>query len=84
MPQGWSVTACDFINKLILRKPTNRLGQNGAQDLKDHPWFKDFDWDSLFKKKLGSPFIPPVEDNFDAKYTNAEWKDANTEQMIQN
>jgi len=27
------------------------------------------------------PFIPPKEDNFDAKYTNSEWKDANTEQM---
>lgn len=24
---------------------------------------------------------PPEEDNFDAKYTNSEWKDANSEQM---
>jgi hypothetical protein len=47
--------------------------------LKEHPWFKDFDWDALFKKKIQSPFIPPMEDNFDAKYTNAEWKDANSE-----
>jgi hypothetical protein len=31
-----------------------------------------------------SPFIPPLsEDNFDAKYTNSEWKDANSEQMLQ-
>jgi hypothetical protein len=25
---------------------------------------------------------PPSEDNFDANYTNQEWKDANSEQMI--
>jgi hypothetical protein len=25
---------------------------------------------------------PPAEDNFDANYTNQEWKDANSEQMI--
>ena len=29
------------------------------------------------EKKLMSPFIPPKEDNFDAKYTNSEWKDNN-------
>ena len=26
---------------------------------------------------------PKNEDNFDAKYTNSEWKDANSEQMLQ-
>jgi len=52
--------------------------------VKEHVWFKDFDWDELFSKKKTSPFIPPQsEDNFDAKYTNSEWKDANTEQMQQ-
>jgi hypothetical protein len=35
-------------------------------------------------KKVKSPFIPPNEDNFDAKYTNSEWKDNSTEQMKQN
>ena len=31
---------------------------------------------------MKAPFTPPAsEDNFDAKYTMAEWKDANTEQM---
>jgi hypothetical protein len=29
IPTGWSMAAADFMNKLILRKPTNRLGQNG-------------------------------------------------------
>lgn len=43
---------------------------------------------------MQSPFIPPVikflskslqeGDNFDAKYTNADWKDANEEMMRNN
>ena len=33
---------------------------------------------------MPAPFIPPLnEENFDAKYTNSEWKDANSEQMLQ-
>lgn len=84
VPQNWSVAAADFINKLIQRKPANRLGLNGPQDVKDHVWFKNYPWDDLYHKRIKSPFIPPEADNFDHKYTNSEWKDANSEQMIQN
>jgi len=53
---------------------------NGPEEVKEHVWFKGIDWDKLYNKKITSPFIPPIaEDNFDAKYTNSEWKDANTE-----
>ena len=32
---------------------------------------------------MKAPFVPPLaEDNFDAKYTNSEWKDANSEAMV--
>ena len=42
----------------------------------EHPQFKNIDWAKLTKKDMKSPFIPPAEDNFDAEYTNDEWKDA--------
>mmetsp|Transcript_93450 Transcript_93450/g.128748 ORF Transcript_93450/g.128748 Transcript_93450/m.128748 type:complete len:121 (+) Transcript_93450:623-985(+) len=82
VPQNWTIPAADFINKLIQRKPANRLGLNGPQDVKDHLWFKNYPWEDLYNKRLKSPFIPPEADNFDQKYTNGEWKDANSEQMI--
>jgi hypothetical protein len=44
-------------------------------------WFRGYDWETLTSKRTKSAFIPPKEDNFDAKYTNSEWKDNNTEQM---
>ena len=85
IPPNWSIQAADFINKLIQRKPTSRLGLNGPKDVKEHSWFKDYDWDALYNKKFKAPFVPPcTEDNFDAKYTNSEWKDANSETMLQN
>ena len=52
--------AADFINKLIQRKPINRLGLNGAQDCKNHVWLQDFPWEKLNNRELLAPFLPPV------------------------
>ena len=32
----------DFINKLIKRKPEERFGKNGIEEIKNHHWFKIF------------------------------------------
>lgn len=45
IPDGWTIEGADFINRLIERKPTNRLGFNGAAEVKTHPWIKNFPWD---------------------------------------
>ena len=34
IPEGWSKESADFINKLIQRKPKNRLGLNGPEKVK--------------------------------------------------
>ena len=44
IPDGWSMEAADFINKLLQRKPANRLGLNGPAEVKSHVWFKGVDW----------------------------------------
>jgi serine/threonine protein kinase len=75
VPRGWSIEAADFINKMIQRKPQNRLGINGAHEVKNHPWLRDFPWTDLYNRRLRAPFIPPLEDNFDQKNINEEWKD---------
>jgi len=48
-PENWHLEATDFINKLIARRPENRLGLNGCAELKTHVWFKDFEWKRLAK-----------------------------------
>ena len=40
IPNGWSIEAADFFNKLLQRKPMNRLGIRGISELKNHPWYK--------------------------------------------
>lgn len=74
IPQGWSIEAADFINKLIERKAFRRLGSQGSFDVKNHPWLIDFNWDSLYIGALPAPFIPKNEDNFDPRVTG-DWKD---------
>ena len=68
LPDGYSNEAADFINKLIQRKPKNRLGKNSIKEVINHPWLKGFDWEELKKKKLDAYFIPKIGDNFDKKY----------------
>ena len=60
VPKGWSKTGADFINKLLMRKPQQRLGHNGPAEVKDHPWMKTVPWEKLYRKELPSPFLPPV------------------------
>ena len=68
LPEGFSYDIADFINKLIQRKPKNRLGKNNINDVLTHPWFADFDWDNCSQKKLRAPYVPKNGDNFDKNY----------------
>lgn len=77
IPEGWSLEAADFVNrvskfflereniffkkKLIQRKPINRLGLNGPQEVKQHPWIKSYSWDNLINKLFEAPYIPNVK-----------------------
>ena len=67
----WSNDSADFINKCIQRKPCNRLGYIGINQLKEHPWLKYFNWKDLYVEKMKAPYIPDInEENFDSKYCN--------------
>ena len=68
LPEGFSNEIADFINRLIQRKPRNRLGKNSINEVIKHPWFDGLDWENIRKKKLKAPYIPKTGDNFDNKY----------------
>ena len=44
----------------------NRLGVNGVEEIKKHPFFKGVDWDNL--RNVKAPFIPDLENEWDNKY----------------
>lgn len=59
--------ATDLINKLVC-EPENRLGRNGAEEIKKHPYFKGVDWDNI--RRVIPPNVPQITseistENFD-------------------
>ncbi|KDN42079.1 kinase-like protein [Tilletiaria anomala UBC 951] len=50
----------------FLREPENRLGRNGAQDIKDHPFFAGVDWTTI--RQIDAPFIPALKSITDTSY----------------
>jgi len=70
--------AKDLIKKLLVKDQDLRLGSNGGfEAIKNHPFFKGFDFKALEEKKMKAPFIPVLNGsidltNFDSKYTSEE------------
>ena len=74
LPDGWSVEVVDFVNRLLQRKNTKRLGYNGINEIKEHAWLKGVDWDGILHKKITAPYIPKVGDNYNKKYCQMDDK----------
>ena len=45
----------DLLSQLLCRDPNKRIGVMDKNELKNHEWFKDIDWDKLAKKQIEPP-----------------------------
>ena len=61
-----SKEAEDLINKMI-NDPNERLGKNGSEEIKSHPFFKGVDWENI-RTTMKPPFIPDIKDDAETKY----------------
>ena len=61
-----SKEAEDLINKLI-DDPSKRLGKNGPEEIKAHPFFNGIDWENI-RTTMKPPFIPDIKNDYDTKY----------------
>ena len=72
LPKDWSTESMDFINSLLQRKESKRLGFKsgikGCEELMTHIWLRYYPWLELKNKTLLAPFIPDPKDNFDKVY----------------
>ena len=58
--------ALDLMKNLIC-DPNKRLGKNGADEIKAHPFFKGIDWENI-RETLKPPFVPDIQNDYDTKY----------------
>ena len=71
-PRYLSPTVRSLISSLLIKDPTQRIGaKHGIQEIKDHPFCMDINWEDVANKKLIPPIKPSQKySNFDPEYTN--------------
>lgn len=70
-----SIEAQDLLARLLERNPKKRLGSGsrGSDEIKQHPFFKDINWDAIYNKTIPAPFIPKLKDELDTSYFDEEF-----------
>ncbi|KAM6130753.1 LOW QUALITY PROTEIN: ribosomal protein S6 kinase alpha-5 [Pterocles gutturalis] len=66
-PQEMSALSKDIIQRLLMKDPKKRLGcgPTDADEIKQHPFFQNMNWDDLAAKKIPAPFKPVIRDELD-------------------
>ena len=62
-PSDIEPNAINLISQLLTVNPKKRLGygNSDAQKIKEHPYFKDVNWDKYWNKEIEPPFVPEIE-----------------------
>ena len=66
-----------ILQKLLMREPDQRLGSGptDAQEVMNQPFFRNVNWDDIYHKRVGPPFMPTIKNatdtsNFDSEFTS--------------
>lgn len=68
-----SFQAFDICSRFLDRNPETRLGSASFEDICQHPWFSDIDWEKLYKKQVIPPFKPNVKSAEDVENVDREF-----------
>merc|ERR1712173_296897 len=73
-PKYFSSDARDLIARLLRTRPTKRLAvmKGGADNIRNHSWYKGFNWPALKEGSVDAPYMPEVKgfkdiSNFDQR-----------------
>lgn len=58
-PGSMSDSARSLLEGFLTRDPEKRLGGDAVRE---HPFFKDLDWDAMERREIEAPWKPPVRD----------------------
>ncbi|KAF6215608.1 hypothetical protein GE061_010364 [Apolygus lucorum] len=79
IPEDLSPEVSDFITKLLVKNPRERLGGGigDALELKEHPFFKGLNWNDLARKAVPAPFVPKISGELDVSNFSEEFTKMN-------
>ncbi|XP_006907099.1 protein kinase C theta type [Pteropus alecto] len=86
-PRWLEKEAKDLLVKLFVREPENRLGVRG--DIRQHPLFREINWEELERKEIDPPFRPKVKSpcdcsNFDKEFLSERPRLSSTDRRLIN
>ncbi|KAK8806980.1 hypothetical protein WA158_003739 [Blastocystis sp. Blastoise] len=75
IPANIPAEASDLLTKLLERDVTKRLGSGptDAEEIKNHPFFKNIDWKKLYLKEVPVPWCPQVSNASDTSQFSNEF-----------
>jgi serine/threonine protein kinase len=65
--------ANSLIRGLCTKNPAERLGKNGVEEIKAHPWFNGLDWQALFECRVEMPWKPDIKSATDVSQFDEEF-----------
>lgn len=70
MRKCFSPTATDLLLSLLEKDPDLRLGagEEDADEIKEHPFFEQVDWDAVAARTNKPYFVPKTKSDTDMKY----------------
>lgn len=60
LTQPASPEALDIVRSLLHRDPLQRLGREGVENIKQHPWFSSVNFTRLYGREIAPPFLDQV------------------------
>ena len=70
-----SEAARDILTKLLTKDPYKILGniEGGVDAIKDHPWFDEVEWDTVYNKMIPPPYKPVLDNGTDTRHFPKEF-----------
>jgi len=83
LPNYITASAKDLIIKLLRKNPAIRLGsKNGAEEVKNHTFFKNVDWKKVYNKETIPPIIPNVNGPDDLSNFSRQFTEMSTDSIF--
>lgn len=70
-PDKISKDLANLLSQMLHKDQRKRVSKSSVHKLKNHPWCRSIDWDSVLRKEMKPPFEPKLnQSNFDPEYVH--------------